>query len=109
MSSSNLVVSRHVERIADHILMKKPFLASIARCKLYYLIIKKHHRNWLVGSPSETQIEEGFGIWDLEDDLKMTDDHVARVASFSPGQPFLVSVFNRITAQTGYCRQSFTF
>ena len=104
MSSSKLVVTRHIERIAVQLLLKAPFLTFTARWKLYYLIIKKHHRNWLVGNPVETQLEVTAELDERSLVQKMTDNHVAGLVSFSPGQHFLISVFNRITAETGYCR-----
>ena len=106
MSSSKLVVTRHVERISGHLLLKKPFLTYIARWKLYYLIIRKHHRNWLVGHPMETPLEVTAELEERSLVQKVTDDHVAGLVAFSSGQHFLVSVFNRITAETGYCRYS---
>ena len=106
MSCSNLVVSRHVERTAEHLLKRKAFRPSIARWKLYYLIIRKHQRNWLVGNPVVTQLEEFVDLDERRLVSKMTDDHIAGVVSFSPGQHFLLSVFNRITGETGSCRYS---
>ena len=107
MSCSNLVVSRHVERTAEHLLKKKAFRPSIARWKLYYLIIRKHQRNWLVGNPVETRLGEASA--DLAERRlvqKMTDDHLAQVVSNSPGQHLVISVSNRITGETGFCRHS---
>ena len=104
MSSSHLVVTRHIERIAGQLLLKTAFPSFIARRKLYYLIIKKHHRNWLVGNPVETQLEVTAELEERSLVQKMTDDHIAGVVTFSSGQHFLISVFNRITAETGYCR-----
>ena len=104
MSSLNLVVTRHIERIAEQLLLKTPFVSSMARWKLYYLIIKKHHRNWLLGNPVEAQLEVTVELTERSLVQKMTDDHIAGLVSFCPGQHFLVSVFNRITGQTSYCR-----
>ena len=106
MFRSNLVVTRHVERIADQLQNTTPFLACIARWKLYFLISKKHQRNWLVGNPVETQLEVLADLDERRLEPKMTDDHIAGVVSFCPGQHFLVSVLNRITGETGYCRHS---
>ena len=106
MSNSNLVVTKHVERIAEQFLTKTPSCASIAEWKLYYLIIRKHHRNWLVGHPMETPLEVTAELDERSLVQKVTDYHVAGLVAFSSGQHFLVSVFNRITAETGYCRYS---
>ena len=105
MACSKLVVTRHLERIADQLQNKTPFL-TCTRWKLYFLISKKHHRNWLVGNPVETQLDEFVDLDERRLISKMTDDHIAGVESFSPGQHFLLSVFNRITGETGYCRYS---
>ena len=109
LKSSKLVITRHVERTAEHLLKKTPFLTSTARWKLHYFIIKKHQRNWLVGNPVQTQLGEALaGLEERRVVQKMTDDYIACLVSFSPSPLFLpffvVSVFNRITSETGYCR-----
>ena len=99
------MLTRHIERTAEHLLMRTPFLTSIARWKLHYFIIKKHQRNWLVGNPVQTQLGEVVaGLEERRVLQKMTDDHIASLVSFSPGDHFVVSVLNRITSETGYCR-----
>ena len=101
MINSNLVVTKHVQKIAENLLELKQFL-YIAKPKLYYLIIKKHHRKWVTGTFNSINKY----IFNVKY-VKMNDDHIAALTSFKPGDNFLISVHNRCSLQgdnIGYCR-----